>query len=98
MEIRYRTKKLEKKCTDLKTSIKEYGQETAEIVQRRLDQLSAADSIEQLVSARIGGCHALVGNRKGEYAMTLKHPYRLIFMEYHEDINTVIITEIVDYH
>lgn len=46
----------------------------------------------------IGRCHQLVGNRKGEYAMDLVHPYRLVFEKDKEDVKLVQIINIEDYH
>ena len=46
----------------------------------------------------IGRCHALEGNRRGQYAMDLAHPYRLIFVEEDEMTVSVRIEQIEDYH
>lgn len=46
----------------------------------------------------IGRCHRLVGNRKGQYAMDLEHPLRLIFEVNGDEIQIAEIQEIVDYH
>jgi proteic killer suppression protein len=37
-------------------------------------------------------------NRKGEYAMDLVQPYRLVFEKTGEEIQVAKILEIVDYH
>jgi proteic killer suppression protein len=70
----------------------------AELIHRRVDQLQSADSVEMLVQFSIGRCHQLVGNRKGEYAMDLVHPYRLVFEKDKEDVKLVQIINIEDYH
>lgn len=64
----------------------------------RLQQISQATSIETLIFLRLGRCHALYGNRLGQYAMDLIHPYRLIFTQYGNTVDIVEIQEIVDYH
>lgn len=46
----------------------------------------------------IGRCHLLKGKRKGQYAMDLVHPYRLIFEKIDEEIRIVMVIEITDYH
>ena len=98
LKIEYKTKKLEKVCTDVRTAEKQYGCQMAEKIQLRIDQIAAADSIGMLVQLHIGGCHALTGDRKGQYAMDLVHPYRLVFQEKNGYIEVALILEIVDYH
>ena len=56
-----------------------YGRKMAEKIQQRIDQITAADSVEMLIEFHIGRCHPLKQNRKGQYAVDLVHPYRLVF-------------------
>lgn len=58
----------------------------------------AGDSVEMLIRYAIGRCHPLQGNRKGEYAMDLIHPYRLIFKKKENTLEIVVIINIEDYH
>ena len=44
------------------------------------------------------GVIPLLLNRKGEYAMDLVQPYRLVFEKTGEEIQVAKILEIVDYH
>ncbi len=69
IEIHYRTHRLQQICEDAGTAIKAYGEETARRIHMRIDQIGSADSVEQLVRYRIGRCHPLTGNRKGQYAV-----------------------------
>ena len=64
----------------------------------RLQQISQAASIETLIFLRLGRCYPLYGDRLGQYAMDLIHPYRLIFTQYGNTVDIVEIQEIVDYH
>ena len=64
----------------------------------RLQQISRATSIENINFLRLGRCHPLYGDRLGQYAMDLIHPYRLIFTQYGNTVDIVEIQEIVDYH
>lgn len=98
MVVRYRTEQLRKVCEDASIAGKKYGDAMAEKIQMRIEQLQAAESVEMLVSWHIGRCHPLQGNRKGQYAMDLTHPYRLIFEKVNEQIIAVKVLEIVDYH
>lgn len=64
----------------------------------RLQQITQATSIETLIILLLGRCHPLYGDRLGQYAMDLIHPYRLIFTQYGNTVDIVEIQEIVDYH
>ncbi len=48
--------------------------------------------------ANIGRCYLLTGNRAGQYAMDLAHPYRLVFIKIGQEIQIARIQEIIDYH
>lgn len=67
-------------------------------ISQRIGELKAAVSVEMLVQFQIGRCHPLKGNRKGEFAMDLVHPFRLVFEKNGNDIQLVRITAIEDYH
>lgn len=67
-------------------------------IQLRIDQISATLTVEELIRYHIGRCHPLHGDRNGQYAMDLVHPYRLVFVKYGIDIQIAEIQEIVDYH
>lgn len=98
MEVEYKTKKLEKICTNASLAIKTYGSEMADKIQQRIDEINAADNVEMMIQFKIGRCHPLHNNRRGQYAVDLVHPHRLVFEKKGFDINIVCITEIVDYH
>lgn len=98
MDITYKSNKLEKVCTDAKVAERSYGKEMAEKIQMRIDEITAADTIEMMIQFHIGRCHSLSNNRKGQYAMDLVHPYRLVFEKHGHEIQIAHILEIVDYH
>lgn len=98
IDVSYRTSQLRKVCENAEVATKKYGAEMAEKIHMRIDQIRAADSVEELVQCRIGRCHPLQGNRKGQYAMYLTHPYRLILEKKNGKLIAVEILEIVDYH
>lgn len=98
MDIEYRTKKLEKVCTNAYEAQKAYGSEMAEKIHQRIDQIDAADSVEQMIQFKVGRCHPLIGNREGQFAMDLKHPYRLVFEKAENETKIVKIEQIEDYH
>lgn len=51
-----------------------------------------------MLQFHIGRCHSLSNNRKGQYAVDLINPYRLVFRKIGDEIQIAEIIEIVDYH
>lgn len=98
MEITYKTKKIEKICTDAKTAEKTYGRNMAEKIQQRIQEIYSADTVETMVKYHIGRCHPLKQNRKGQYAVDLVHPYRMVFNVIEDEIQIAKILEIINYH
>lgn len=70
----------------------------AEKIQKRIDQIKAADSVEEMIQFKIGRCHPLHQNRKNQYAVDLVHPMRLVFEKNGDEIQIANIIEIIDYH
>lgn len=98
MDITYKNKRIKKICTDVKTAERIYGQKMADKIHQRIDEITAADTVEMMIQFNIGRCHPLTQNRKGQYAVDLVHPYRLVFEKNEKEIQIVNIIEIVDYH
>ena len=98
LQISYNSVRLENVCNFAFDAEKEYGREMAQKIQMRLDQISAADSVEMMIQFKIGRCHPLTGNRKNQYAVDLVHPFRLVFEQKGTEIRIANILEIVDYH
>ena len=98
MEITYNNNKINKVCTDAKVAEKTYGTKMAEKIDLRIGEISAADTVEMMIQFHIGRCHSLSQNRKGQYAVDLVHPYRLVFEKKGNEIQIANIIEIVDYH
>lgn len=61
----------------------------------RLKVLRAAHSIDDIPPLKSIGLHALSGDRKGQWAMTINGPWRLVFRFRNGNAEDV---EIVDYH
>jgi proteic killer suppression protein len=61
----------------------------------RLQLLDAATSIDEIPPLASVGLHRLKGSRKGQWAMTINGPWRLVFEFRRGDAYHV---EIVDYH
>ncbi len=98
LRITYKTRKLKEECTNFSTAKKNHGDSMAVLIHQRIAELNAADSVQMLVKFRIGKCHPLVGDRKGQYAMDLVQPYRLVFKLSEEESQVVQVIKIEDYH
>ena len=98
MKITYKNNKIKKVCTNVCEAEKRHGLEMAEKIMLRIDQISAALSVEMMIQFRIGRCHQLKGNRKNQFAVDLVHPYRLVFEKKGTEIQIANIIEIIDYH
>ena len=110
MEIIFGNKKLEKLANDDRKMLKELGTIRAKLFRRRLSQLSAAKTLED-VRYLPGNYHELTETRKGEWACDLDQPYRLVFTPRERPIPTnndgqyswieiseIEIIEIINYH
>lgn len=98
MEITYKNNKMEKVCTNATLAERTYGNEMADKIHMRIDEMTAADNVEEMIQFHIGRCLSLKNNRKGQYAVDLVHPYRLIFEIYGNEIQVANIMDIIDYH
>ena len=98
MKITYKNNKLEKVCTIAVFAERTYGREMAEKIQQRISEIAASDTVEMMIRFQIGRCHALTQDRKGQYAVDLVQPYRLVFEKKGDAIQVANILEIVDYH
>ena len=63
--------------------------------QRRIADLNRAESLAELSPLKSAGLHKLTGDRKGQWAMTISGPWRLVFRFEDGDAYDV---EIVEYH
>jgi toxin HigB-1 len=111
VEITFISRKLQKVCNSEKEMRARFGKPLAERLQQRLAELNAAETLEgirRLLSAR---CHELSQNRKGQLAVDVVHPKRLIFEPDHNPVphkpdngldwshvTRIRVIEIIDYH
>lgn len=96
MEIEFRTQTLRKICTIAAEARKKLSQEMAAKIQQRMNEIRSADSVEMMVQFGIGNCHPLHGDRKGQYALDLVQPFRLVIVKESEVV--VQVFEIENYH
>jgi proteic killer suppression protein len=80
VNIAFDDRKLEKDCNDLLRLTRHHGDRRARLIRRRLDELRAAETLDDLRFLPGPRCHELTGNRAGQLSVDLDHPYRLLFV------------------
>lgn len=113
MYIVFKNKKLKEICSNFKSATIKFGEKNAKKLIQRLNELNATEKLAIFIKLPQTGFHELKGNRKGQYAVNLIQPFRLIFMseidedkfncklsdlEYYKQITTIKILEVKDYH
>ncbi|MBN2837865.1 MAG: type II toxin-antitoxin system RelE/ParE family toxin [Fusobacteriaceae bacterium] len=103
MKVTYKSKKLEKECSDYSLLVKSYGLQIAKKVIQRLNELESSSDLSVMSKIRSARLHKLSGDRSDEYAMDLTGNYRLIITSGDENIKLdqikiVRIEKIEDYH
>ena len=94
MEIRFRTRKLEKQYLKHKEAQKAYGTQVAKKYIMRINTIKAAKCFDELYAISTLKFHPLEGNRKGEYAISLTGFYRLIITNDGEIFDIARIEEV----
>ena len=78
LEIRFKTKKLEKQYTNHKEAERAFGKDVARKFIQRIAILKSAKNFDDLFKISILKIHPLKGPREGEFAIKLTGFYRLI--------------------
>lgn len=78
MEIEFKTSKLHKECCSKKEATRVWGPDNGSRLMRRLDDLRAASTLAAMRNLP-GRCHELIGDKKGQLSLDVKHPLRLMF-------------------
>jgi proteic killer suppression protein len=106
VQVVYADKELARCAGDKAYAVRKMGQRRAEIYLDRINDLQGAADLDSLKNVP-GRYHELVGNRAGQWACDLDHPYRLIFKPVMNSAGNIVglivettisILEIVDYH
>jgi plasmid maintenance system killer protein len=79
VDISFDTPKLSRECNSQAVLIKRYGQRMATLIRRRLDDLDAVLTLEDM-RLLPGRCHERLHDRAGQLSLDLVHPQRLIFI------------------
>jgi plasmid maintenance system killer protein len=110
LEVSFATQALAKRLGSDKSRRREFGDETARQLAKRLTELHAAPALSAMRSMP-GRCHALSDNRAGQLAVRVTANLRLVFEPAEQPLPTsddggldwdrvtaVRIREVVDYH
>lgn len=111
MDISFASKKLAKLCNSEREAKGKLGQQMAAKLMQRLFELKAAETLNDISHLPPARCHELGGDRAGQLAVDLKHPFRLVFSPDHDPVlkkddggldrelvTAIIVEEIEDYH
>ena len=110
MDIFFKTRRLAKACNSERELRQQYGERMAKTIAMRLAVLKHARTLS-MVPTPPERLHRLAGKRKGQYAVDLVHPHRLVLAPRGsseapndaEDGDTggviaITVIEITDYH
>jgi plasmid maintenance system killer protein len=86
VDIIFESQKFRKECNEVKLLIRKVGPEMAKRIIQRLDELRAADKLADISHLPPPRLHELIGNRKGQFSIDLKQPYRLLFVPANDPI------------
>lgn len=106
MEITYKSKKLKKVCENKTEAIKAHGNVCGKLILRRVGEIKASETMAALKKMPAPRLHSLRGDRKREWAVDLKYPFRLVMLPGEEikndedldNIKEVKLLEVTDYH
>jgi proteic killer suppression protein len=78
MDVRYRTRRLQRCAASRAEAIKRWGPKVAERYHQRLALIRSVDSLQELGPSRALHLHPLKGARAGTWALNLTEQWRLI--------------------
>lgn len=79
LDIAIADPRLRRRCEAFREAVRAWGEPNAEKVFLRIAQIRAAATLADLFTVSGARCHALRKDRRGQFAVDLKQPYRLIF-------------------
>lgn len=109
--IEFASKKMHKTCSSGRLMRMEWGDQMARKVRQRLAELQSFGTLADAPLLPALRCHELGGDRKGELAVDLVHPHRLVFrpglsppptkvdggLDWSK-VTSIVIVGVVDYH
>jgi proteic killer suppression protein len=110
VEVLFADAKSRASLSEQRKLVRRWGAQGAKKITLRLQQLAAAPTLEHM-RALPGRCHELTADRAGYLAVDVHHPFRLVFRPTADPkptkrdggldwtaVESVTVTEIVDYH
>ena len=97
MEIRFRSRRLERAYRTADRAAREWGPEVGRRYVQRIEALRAAERLDDLFAIRALDLHPLRGDRRGQYAIRLTGVLRLI-VSVDRDRRLITVEEVTDYH
>ncbi|HAM44747.1 MAG TPA: killer suppression protein [Propionibacteriaceae bacterium] len=107
----FRTKKLARVFNSEKLLVQVYGPDNARLIMRRMSVLNAVPTLAEVPNTPPERRHELKGDRAGQFAVDVKHPYRIVFVPVGDPvpkladggydlarITAIEILEVEDYH
>jgi proteic killer suppression protein len=85
MDIQFKTDRLDKVCNSRKAREKEWGERRAKILGRRLDDLHAAETLDDMRNMP-GDCHVYKKRTDGTLTLDLDGGWRLFFKPFHRPL------------
>jgi plasmid maintenance system killer protein len=112
VDIIFSSPHLQRDCCDFVRASRKWGDQQAQRLNLRLDQLRAVNTFADLNKLPFGNLHPLLGNRRGQFSLAVLGGLRLIFQPAGDPhiiqnnrgewiwqaITAVEILEVVDYH
>lgn len=89
MEIEFQTAKLKKKFETYELARKEWGEDRARTIIRRINEIQSADCVADLNYVLPVGCQLLDTRHKRIYAVDIGSPFSLLFEAVSEDGKSV---------
>jgi toxin HigB-1 len=107
----FASRKLQRTFNSEKLLRRVYGETRAKKIMLRISVLTSVSNLDQVPKLPPDKCHALAGERKGQFAVSIGEPFRLIFEPAHDpvpvkedggvclrSITSVTILRVEDYH
>ena len=111
MDIHFKHRKMQGACNSERESVKRWGASRARKTRQRLAELAAAETLAVIGALPSARLHELQGDRAGEFAVDVEHPFRLVFEPWHNpvpktadggidksQITAIRILSVEDYH
>ena len=94
MEIRFRTRKLQRQYESSAEAARAYGRDVARKYIQRVDLIKAIHNLAEMKALPGLDCHPLKGDRAGQWAISLTGFWRLIFTLSGDQLEIVLVEEV----